>query len=195
MGKRVGITGGIGAGKSAVSAYLRKAGETVLDADVFAREVVKPGNAGLSILQERYGEGICHADGTLNRAALAEIVFSSEAERTHINALLHPLIYARLEQEAAAFFAENPQRSLYFEIPLLIETDMQDTMDEVWLVVAREDVRAARVVQRGNTTPEEAKKRIASQLPQEEKLRYAHHVLDNNGSMEELWRQIDALRT
>ncbi|MDL2234562.1 dephospho-CoA kinase [Christensenellaceae bacterium OttesenSCG-928-L17] len=194
MGKRIGITGGIGAGKSAVAEYLINAGETVINADAISREVVEPKSEGLCALVARFGNGICMEDGSLNRGALARIVFSSEAAREEINALLHPLIIERMEQQAAAFFNEHPGKTLYFEIPLLIEAGMQDTMDEVWLVAAADETRISRVMRRDGCTRESALQRIQSQMKQEEKLRYATHVLHNDGTISELYAQVDLLQ-
>lgn len=192
MNKRIGLTGGIGAGKSTVCDRLLQLGAGVLFADAASREVVEPGTQGLKMLQARYGQGILAPDGTLARRALAAIIFADEKEKRFVEALLHPLIQKRLEAQARAYCTLHPGMPLFLEIPLLIETGMHTDMDAVWLVTAPLKARIARIAKRDGLTAQEALARVSSQMPQEEKLAYADVVLQNDGDIQALLQQVDA---
>lgn len=192
-GKRIAITGGIGAGKSTVCARLRQLGATVISADAISREVVNPGEEGLIRLTQRYGADILQQDGTLNRAALASIIFESGQERAAVNAILHPLMQARMLDKEAAFRSQYRDAPLFFEIPLLYEAGMEKGFDEVWLVTADEAVRTARIQQRDRLSPAGAMARIQSQLPQWEKEEKAHRLFDNSGDVNAILAKVDAV--
>ncbi len=191
--KRIGLTGCIGAGKSTVSKRLRSLGALVLDADIASRQVVEPGEEGLDRLVKRYGAGILLDSGELNRRALAKIIFSDETERRTVNALLHPLIKKRMEEQGAYYLNMAPNRPIFYEVPLLIEIGMHKEMDETWLVVAEEAVRIKRIMLRDGCSEAEARARILSQMPQEEKRKYANRLLENSGSLEALYAKVDSL--
>lgn len=191
--KRIGLTGGIGAGKSTVSARLKRLGALVLDADIAARQAVEPGSAGLALLAERYGAGILQVNGELDRRALANIIFGKEDERFAVNALLHPLIQQRMMEQETLFRLSEPLCPIFWDVPLLIESGMHTLMDEVWLVVASEEARIKRIMMRDGCTQEEARSRLVSQMPQQEKYAYADRVLDNSTDQNALFRQVDAL--
>lgn len=192
-GKRIGLTGGIGAGKSTVSARLRRLGAMVLDADIAARQAVEPGTPGLTSLVDRFGTGILQQNGELDRRALAKIIFGKEAERLAVNTLLHPMVRARLLEQERLYRVTDPCAPIFWDVPLLIESGMQEDMDEVWLVVAEEEARISRIMLRDGSTQEEARARIRSQMPQQQKLAFAHKVLDNSGDQIALFKQVDAL--
>jgi dephospho-CoA kinase len=191
---RIGLTGGIGAGKSAVSARFAAHGAVVVDADTIAREVVEPGTPGLAAITAEFGRDVLASDGTLDRAALAAIVFADPERRTALEAIVHPLVAQRSGQLIAAAPA---QAVVVYDVPLLVELvgrgqRSTDEYDVVVVVEAPEEVRIERLVARG--LPEwDAEARIASQASDEERRALADHVIVNDGSLEELDAQVDAL--
>ncbi len=191
--KRIGLTGGMGAGKSTVSAYLRALGAHVLDADVAARKAVEPGGEGLRLLVARYGRGILEPDGSLNRRALANIIFTSDSERLAVNAILHPMVRSILLQEEREIRKDEPDAAMFWDVPLLIESGMHTDMDEVWLVTAEEAARVGRIMRRDGCSEQDALARIRRQMPEEEKKGYAHRLLDNSGDEAALYDQVKAL--
>jgi dephospho-CoA kinase len=184
---RIGLTGGIGSGKSTVSALLAERGAVVIDADRIAREVVEPGTPGLAAVVAAFGDGVLTADGALDRPALAAVVFADPEARRTLDGLVHPLVRARArELEASA-----PAGSVVVhDIPLLTETGQASAYDLVLVVQADPEVRVARLVQRG-LTEEDARARIAVQATDEQRRAIADVVLDNSGSLEALARQVD----
>lgn len=191
--KRIGLTGGIGAGKSTVSARLKRLGAMVLDADIAARQAVEPGSEGLALLVRRYGEGILQQNGELNRRALARTIFANEEERLTVNALLHPQIQQHMLDQEAVFRDIEPFAPVFWDVPLLIESGMHALMDEVWLVTASEEARVKRIMLRDGCSESEALSRMASQMPETEKLVFANHILDNSGGQTALFKQVDDL--
>ncbi len=191
--RRIGLTGGMGAGKSTVSSYLRILGAHVLDADMAARKAVEPGSDGLHLLVARYGADILQQDGSLNRRALAGIIFGSDTERLAVNAILHPMVRSGMFQEEENIRQTEPDTIVFWDVPLLIESDMHADMDEVWLVTAEEAVRVARIMQRDGCSEQDALARIRRQMPEEEKRRYAHRILNNSGEEAALFEQVKAL--
>ncbi len=186
---KIGLTGGIGSGKSSVAALLAKRGIQVVDADAIAREVVEPGSSGLAALVEQFGSGIQQADGSLNRAALAEIAFSSTAATAALNAITHPLIVERTSQ----LFALAPEGSVVVhDIALLTELGLGDNYDLVVVVDCPDEVRIARLVNRG-LTAQDARARIEAQATREDRLAIADVVVDNSGSWRSLELQVDEL--
>jgi dephospho-CoA kinase len=188
----IGLTGGIGSGKSVVTDYLLEKGYAVIDADVLAREVVAVGSEGLAAVVARFGESVLLPDGSLDRKGLAARVFSDESARAALNAILHARIgramRARLARRRAA-----GEPVVFLSVPLLLETGMQTAVDAVWLVDADEEERVRRIARRDGLRPQEARARIAAQMPTAEKLRYASDVLDNSGAPDDLRRTVDAL--
>ncbi|HWR22352.1 MAG TPA: dephospho-CoA kinase [Feifaniaceae bacterium] len=191
--RRIGLTGGMGAGKSTVSSYLRALGAHVLDADLAARKAVEPGGEGLRLLAARYGAGILQPDGSLNRRALAGVIFNSDEERLAVNAILHPMVRSILLEEERDIRKTEPDAAVFWDVPLLIESNMHTDVDEVWLVTAEEAVRVARVMKRDNCGEQDALARIRRQMPEEEKARHAHRILDNSGDEAALLQQVKAL--
>lgn len=192
----VGLTGGIGSGKSTVAALLAAHGAVVIDADRIAREVVEPGQPALADIVAAFGDGVLRADGTLDREALADIVFADEAARRRLEAITHPRIGERIWQRTAAIereeAADGRTRILVVDHPLLVETGQADHYPAVVVVVAPEDVRVARLVARGVREPD-ARARIRSQAGDEQRLAAATHVIDNAGDLDQLRRQVDAV--
>lgn len=191
MTLRVGLTGGIGSGKSSVSSLLRARGAVVIDADQLAREVVAPGSPGLAAVAEEFGPAAIAADGSLDRAALAAIVFSDPARRRALESITHPRIAAL---SAALIAAAPPGSVVVYDMPLLVEqgpSTMQG-WDAIVVVDAPDDVRLSRLVARGMAA-EDAGARMSAQVSREERLAAADFVVDNSGSLRDLEDQVDRL--
>jgi dephospho-CoA kinase len=187
----IGLTGGIGSGKSTVSALLAERGAVVVDADRIAREVVEPGTPGLRAVVAEFGTEVLGPDGALDRPALAAVVFADPAARARLDGVVHPLVRARATELAAA---APPDAVVVHDIPLLVETGQADRYDLVLVVEADPDIRIARLVQRG--LPEhDARARIAAQATDEQRRAVATVVLDNSGTREELAAQLDRFWT
>ncbi|MEU4193802.1 dephospho-CoA kinase [Kribbella sp. NPDC026611] len=184
---RVGLTGGIGAGKSAVSSRLVARGAVLIDSDVLAREVVARGTDGLAEVVAAFGDGVLTADGDLDRPALGKIVFGDETARRKLEAIIHPRVRHRAaEIEAAA----DDDAIVVHDIPLLVETGQADKFDLVLVVDVPVEVQLERLTTQRGMTEAEAKQRIASQASREDRLAVADVVVDNSGSLEELGRRI-----
>jgi dephospho-CoA kinase len=184
---RIGLTGGIGSGKSTVARLLAERGAQVVDADVLAREVVAPGTAGLAAVVAAFGEDVLTADGALDRPALAARVFRDPEARARLDGIVHPLVRAR----AAGTIAELPSDAVVVQdIPLLVETGQAGGFDLVLVVEADVATRVARLVARG-LTEDDARARIAAQATDEQRRAVADVVLDNSGSPADLEAQVD----
>lgn len=180
---RVGLTGGIGSGKSEVSRRLAAFGAVVVDADVLAREVVARGTDGLAAVVELFGPGILTAEGDLDRTALAARVFADPGQRRRLEQIVHPRVRARAaEIEAAA----GPGAIVVHDIPLLVETSQADTFDVVVVVDVPADIQVRRLVQGRQMTEEEARARIDAQASRAERAAVADHVIDNSGGLSDL---------
>ncbi len=189
---RVGLTGGIGSGKSLVAEILRGLGAAIVDADRIAREVVAPGGPAYDDVARAFGPEALRPDATLDRRALAARVFADPAARRRLNALTHPHIRRRMAEEAARLAASDAP-VIVFDIPLLLETtDGRDLGLEGIIVVAADDeVRVRRLVARDGLSEEEARRRLGAQMPLRDKLPRADWVIDNNGTPEETRRQVE----
>ena len=184
---RIGLTGGIGSGKSTVSALLAARGAVIVDADRIAREVVEPGTPGLAAVVDAFGPGVLTADDSLDRPALAGIVFADPAARRTLDAIVHPLVRAR----AAELEAVAPSGAVVVhDVPLLVETGQASSYDLVLVVQADPETRVARLVQRG-LTADDARARVAAQATDEQRRAVADVVLDNSGTPEQLAAQVD----
>lgn len=192
---RVGLTGGIGSGKSAVSERLAALGAVVLDGDKAARAVVEPGAAGLARIAETFGPGVLAADGSLDRAKLAGIVFSDEAARKKLNAITHPLIHEHIKAaEAAAVAAGGPNTIVVHDIPLLAEGQRSAEFDVIIVVDVPAEVQLSRLAGRG--LPEgQARARMAAQATREQRLALADIVIDNSGTLGDLDRRVSQVWT
>jgi dephospho-CoA kinase len=184
---RIGLTGGIGSGKSTVSALLAARGAVIVDADRIAREVVEPGTPGLARIVEAFGEPVLAADGSLDRAALAAVVFADPEARRQLDGIVHPLVRARAAELAAA---APPGAVVVNDVPLLVETGQASSYDLVLVVEADPATRVSRLVQRG-LTAEDARSRMAVQASDEQRRVVADVVLDNSGTAEQLAEQVD----
>jgi len=187
--KRIGITGGIGSGKSEVTDYLRGKGFSVIDADEVAREAAMPGEPAMLILREEIGDSVFNEDGTLNRQELAKIMFTDPITLMTVNEIFHGDIKERIE----AHINEQGGQIIFLSIPLLFESDAGWMADETWLVTADEEVRLRRVMERDGLPEDDVRARMASQMPEDEKRKRADIVIENNGTIEELRVAIDIL--
>lgn len=184
---RIGLTGGIGAGKSTVARELERLGAVVIDADVLAREVVAPGSVGLAAVVAEFGEGVLRDDGALDRPALGRIVFADPAARARLEAVTHPLIAA----ETARRLAELPEGSVVVhDVPLIVENRLAGNYDLVVVVGADEQVRLDRLVRDRGMAREDALARIRAQATDAERRAVADVWLDNSGTEEELLARV-----
>jgi dephospho-CoA kinase len=184
---RIGLTGGIGAGKSTVATRLRELGATIIDADQLAREVVEPGTPGLAAVIEAFGPSVLLADGRLDRPALGRIIFSDDEQRARLNGILHPLI-GRLSQEQA----EAGGSVVVHDIPLLVESRGTAGFDLVIVVHAPEEERLRRLLEDRGMNRDDALARIRAQASDEERRAAADVWIDNSGSREATIAQVDA---
>jgi dephospho-CoA kinase len=184
----IGITGGIGSGKSAVTQDLRSRGEYVICADETAREVVLPGQSGNLALRAEYGDAYFDAGGMLNRKKLASHVFGYPERVERLNSLLHPVITGRMFE-----LANDHEGRVFLDAALLIQSGMHDRVDFVWLVVADIETRVRRVMLRDSISRDEVLKRINSQMSDDDIRQYADEVIENDGSLEELHKRISAV--
>lgn len=187
-----GLTGGIGSGKSTVAELLEEYGVPVVSADELSRVVVAPGSEGLRLVVERFGTEIVGDDGGLDRRKMAAVVFRDPERRRELEAILHPRIRDRFEQVLDALEKAGHEVAVY-EVPLLFERNLQGEMKAVILVTAPMDVRVARVRSRDDVTETEVRARIAAQMDEDQKRRRADYIIENNGSLDDLRREVEFL--
>ena len=186
---RVGITGGIGSGKTALTDRLASHGITIVDADLVAREVVAPGSEALRLIAERHGDGILQDDGALDRAALRRIVFADDRERLWLESVTHPRIGALMTRRLES----NTQPYVVLSSPLLLEGSQRALVEYVVVVDVPEEVQLRRTMARDDNNEALVKSIMAAQLPREERLRGADRVVDNSANLDALMREADAL--
>ena len=184
---RIGLTGGIGSGKSTVAGLLAARGARIVDADRIAREVVEPGTPGLEAVVAAFGQEVLSPEGALDRPALAAVVFADPDARHRLDGIVHPLVRARATDLVAA---APPDAVVVQDVPLLVETGQAGSYDLVLVVEADLDTRVRRLVGRG-LAEEDARARIAAQASDEQRRAVADVVLDNSGSVEDLEAQVD----
>jgi dephospho-CoA kinase len=187
---RIGLTGGIGAGKSEVSKRLAAQGAIVIDADLIAREVVEPGTDGLAEVITAFGPGVLGPDGSLDRARLGDIVFADPQLLARLNAIVHPRVGARMrELEDTA----PPGAIIVHDVPLITENNLADAYDLVVVVDVPPRIQLDRLVRLRGMSREQAQARIAAQAGRDQRLAVAGIVVDNSGSLAELDRQVGDL--
>lgn len=196
---KVGLTGGIASGKSAVADELSRLGALVIDSDQLARDVVAPGTPGLAQVVERFGTEVLAADGSLDRPALGRLVFADERARADLNAIIHPLVLAARDQIEAQ--VEDPFAIFVAMIPLLVEIGAADQYDVVVVVDVDEQVQLERLMARNGLSEAEARARIAAQVTRAQRLAVADYVIRNDGTLEQLaerthavWHELVRLR-
>lgn len=190
---RVGLTGGIASGKSAVAALLAGKGAVVIDADLLARDVVADGTPGLAAITSEFGSGVLAPDGSLDRAAMARVVFADPAARRGLEAIVHPLVRAAAAVLETAAAAADPDAVVVHVIPLLVETGQGRSFDVVVVVDVDPQVQRERLMAQRGMTRTEADQRIAAQATRADRLAIADEVVDNSGSLAELDRSVDDL--
>ncbi|WP_343799811.1 dephospho-CoA kinase [Bacillus carboniphilus] len=192
MMNTIGITGGISSGKSTVSQMLRDWGFTVIDADVQAKKVVEPNEQAYNEIIQEFGKEILLPNGHINRAKLGEIIFNDQAKREKLNSIVHPAVrknMLRLKEEAFA----NGEKTVFMDIPLLYESKLTHFVEKVMVVYVEPEVQLRRLMERNHFTEEEARSRIRSQLPLDDKKKWADAVIDNNGSVDETKAQLEQI--
>ncbi|HVY27424.1 MAG TPA: dephospho-CoA kinase [Polyangiaceae bacterium] len=187
-----GLTGGIGSGKSTVARLLRERGVPVVDADELAREAVAPGSAGLSEVVAAFGADVLDGAGALDRQRLGERVFADAEARKRLNSITHPIV-RRLSQERFAELDRQGVELAAYDVPLLFEVGLDTVLRPTVVVASSQATQLARVSARDGLSEAAVLARIAAQMPLSEKRRRADHVLENDGTLEELGRQVDAL--
>ena len=193
----IGLTGGIGTGKSEVSRLLGELGAEVIEADRVAHEAYEPGARGWREVVEAFGEGVVGGDGRIDRKVLGGIVFGDEQARERLNGIIHPIV-RRLLKERIAELERRGARVVVIEVPLLVEAIKRQSgwtrmLDEVWVVTAPEDQAVARVRARSGLDEAAVRARIGSQATERERIEYADAVIDNGGSLEGLRREVTNL--
>ncbi|MEI3606025.1 dephospho-CoA kinase [Pseudogracilibacillus sp. SE30717A] len=186
----IGLTGSIGTGKSLISNQFRKLNIPVVDADLIAREVVEPGQKAYTKIVETFGEDILHDDDTLDRKALGNIVFNDQEKRKKLNAIIHPAIRKEMLKQRDEYVQQG-ELCVVLDIPLLYESGLTHYVDKVIVVFVEPEVQVKRIISRDNSTEEEARSRINSQIPVADKVNKADAVIDNNGSKEESYKQLE----
>jgi dephospho-CoA kinase len=186
----IGLTGSIGSGKTAAAEYLQSLGAYIIDADITAREAVRPGTEGARRIREHFGGEVFRDDGTLDRKKLADTVFKDENKRKALNDILHPVIIEDMFRRAEERLKEFPGSTVILAAPLLIETGMHNKVDKVWLITAGDETRIERIMRRDGCSREQAENRLASQMRDDEKRLYANTVICNDGEIEQLYEKL-----
>ena len=187
----LGLTGGIGSGKSMVAQIFARLGAVVIDADQLAREVVEPGQPALQEIATAFGRDVLLSDGRLDRSKLAGIIFADPAARARLDAITHPRIRARMDEEIKA--RRSGPGVLIVDIPLLYENARTHSVERVIVVWVDPQTQLRRIRQRDGLSAEAARQRIAAQMPLDAKRARADHVIDNSGSREDTRRQVEAI--
>jgi dephospho-CoA kinase len=191
--KLIGLTGGIATGKSTAARFFAEGGARVIDADQLARRVVEPGRPALGEIREAFGAGVLRSDGSLDREALAAVVFADAGARSRLNAIVHPRVAEEADRVIRDVREADPEALVVYDVPLLFECAMQGRFDAVVVVYVPRSEQLARLRVRDGLSREEAERRLGSQLDIEEKARRADWILDNCGSPEDLRRQVESL--
>lgn len=189
----IGLTGGIASGKSAVAQMLAERGAVIVDADILAREVVEPGTPGLAAVRARFGDVVMDAEGRLDRAALASVVFADAEARADLNAIVHPRVRELAAERGAAALARDSRAVVVEVIPLLVETGRVDAFDLIVVVDAPVERQRARLIARNGLSQADADARIRAQASRTERLAAADVVIDNDGGLDALERQVESL--
>ena len=197
-GMIVGVTGGIASGKSTVSRLLAEKGAFTINLDEIGHELLKRGSPVMDELLEAFGPDILDGSGNVSRQKLGAIVFSDDAALNRLNTIMHPPIVQRSQSEARQLVSEDPNRVVVIDVPLLIEGGRQELVDVIVVVTTSPENQLQRLLDRSieESRPlnhEEAQARISAQMPLSEKVKFAHFIIDNNGTLEELSHQVDQL--
>ena len=186
---RIGLTGGIASGKSTVAGMFAEVGATVIDTDIIAREVVMPGQPALAEIREAFGESVINRDGTLDRAAVRQVVFSDDRARKRLESVLHPRIGDETRRQAALAGGDYQ----LIVVPLLVESSLKSFVDRILVVDCDENTQISRLLARDAESEEQARRMLAAQTSRAERLAIADDVIRNGGSLDETKRQVEAL--
>src|SRR5262245_55859390 len=190
-GPIVGLTGGIGSGKSTVSAMLAALGARVIDADQVGHDVYRPGTEGFRRVVDAFGAGVVAPDGRIDRRALGAIVFADAAARARLNAIVHPLIAAEVARRLEAARAEGHRAPLVVEAAILLEAGWRPLVDRLWVVSVERDTAAARLLASRALGDAEVQRRMDAQMPDAERQRVADVVIENSGTLEALRARVE----
>ena len=191
MIRKIALTGGIATGKTYVANRLREAGVPIVDADALAREVVAPGSPALTAIRKRFGPDAVRRDGTMDRVRVGQIVFKDKRARLDLEAIIHPAVIKAISD----FFNALPKRTPFAvaDIPLVFETGRDREFDAIIVVASPRDTQLQRLMERNKLSKEDAERRIAAQLPIDQKVKKATYVINNVGTFDELNAQVDDL--
>lgn len=191
MIRKIALTGGIATGKSYVAGRLREAGVPIVDADLLAREVVLPGTPALSAIRKRFGPDAVRRDGTMDRIRVAQIIFKDKRARLDLEAIIHPAVIKAIND----FFNALPKRTPFAvaDIPLVYESGRDKDFDAIIVVSCPREMQLQRLMERNKMSKEDAEKRLAAQLPIDQKVKKATYVIKNDGTFEQTNAQVDAL--
>jgi dephospho-CoA kinase len=188
-----GLTGGIASGKSTVARFFGKLGAQVIDADELARKVVEPGTPGWHRVVETFGKEYLTPYGELDRKRLARLVFQDPQAKELLEAIIHPRIMSLRRKITREILREDPKALIIFDIPLLIEAGLHRKVDRVIVVWVPRETQIQRLIGRDKLTRQEAEERLKNQMPLDEKLPFAHYVVDNSGLLEETEKQVEKI--
>jgi dephospho-CoA kinase len=189
--RKIVLTGGIATGKTYVAGRLREAGVPMVDADVLSREVVAPGSPALAAIRKRFGPDAVRRDGTMDRIRVGQIVFKDKRARLDLEAIIHPAVIKAIND----FFVGLPKRTPFAvaDIPLVFETGREKEFDAIIVVACPREMQLQRLMERNKLSKEDAERRLAAQLPIDQKVKQATYVINNNGTFEDTNAQVDAL--
>lgn len=186
----VGLTGGIASGKSTIADMFKREGAYIIDIDMISRDVVKPGKPAWQDVVHIFGKEVLNEDQTLNRKKVGDIVFSDAEKRKKLEEIIHPKITAETLMKINEIAKKDNQAIVIIDIPLLIETDKQDTVNKVVLVYTSPQGQIERLVKRDGLSLEDAHKRLASQMPIENKKKYAQYIINNEEPLEKIQKKV-----
>ncbi|HHU89689.1 MAG TPA: dephospho-CoA kinase [Clostridiaceae bacterium] len=189
----LGVTGGIGAGKSSVSAILKELGAIVIDADLISKQVVEPHKSAWSEIRETFGDDFIRQDNTLDRKKLADEVFSSKEKKLSLEKIIHKEVISQIKARLADLKENGYAGTVVLDVPIPVKEGFLDTVDRVWVVVSHDEIRINRLMKRSNMSRKEIETRMLSQLTQDEYMALAHETIENNGSKEELKEKVKVL--
>lgn len=190
---RVGLTGNIASGKSNAARVFAELGAVIIDADLIAHELMSPGHGTYENVVQEFGPQILNSDRTINRKALGRIIFAQEERRLALNGLVHPAVKAQVELRIGAIRESNPDAIVIVDAALMVETGYYRLHDRLIVITCSPSLQLARLINRDGCTLEEARSRIASQLPIEEKLKLADYIIETSGTLRETREQVDAV--